>query len=620
MSRKISLIKRKGAIIAVSLSALMVLVSLSVLLSPVAAANPTGTFIWGTPIDTTVTDLNPLTALNLEEDATNIMYPTEMLYQTSSGNLIPWLAQNYTVSPNGTVYTFYLVHNAVWMNGTNVVGPITANDVVFTFNVLKANSTLDAYGVDPYLKSVKAINNYTVQFVTTSPTVMMLTFLGTQTIIPSEWGTMFSNLSQIGGYTNMDIGHEIQAGPFILSSVTQSAITMTVNTHFWKGIPHIQTLIIEPFKSTSAMTLSFESGTIDAEYPAISDYAALKNAPNVVNNIYPEPWAYYLWDNTKVAPFNNTYFRQGLAYAINKTEILQKAEDGIAVPGSFGGEPATNTSWWASGLPEYHYNLTMADQSFEKAGLSINSNGFWAYPNGTVVSLKIVDPPVTDWMTAASLLANDLAQAGFQVTETVVPFGPWATDMFESNVSLASNVLSYYGATPSFDNPWYVLDDLFTPQGFWDAYTTHWSNSTVNNLLNESFTEVGNYSQMMNYLFQAQRIIAQQVPMVLIGDVGNYYAYNSKLIAGFMPTHMPIGMLNLLSIYVPGTPTTTTTTTTTTTKTSSAISPYVYVAIIVVVLIVIIVPVVYLMSHRKKTQGEQPKPPQNPPNQPEQPK
>ena len=33
---------------------------------------------------------------------------------------------------------------------------------------------------------------------------------------------------------------------------------------------------------------------------------------------------------------------------------------------------------------------------------------------------------------AASLITNDLSLAGFEVTESVVPFGSWATDMFHS--------------------------------------------------------------------------------------------------------------------------------------------------------------------------------------------
>ena len=590
-------IKNSKKLLAMGIIAVVVLMSFATLFNFAAASSgPSGTYIWGTPVSTTVTDLNPLTAQNLGAEATAIMYPS-LLYALSNGTLLPWLATSYSIASNGTQYTFNLATNATWENGTIVAGPITASDVAFTFDVLKANSTLDGFGVDPYVKSVVAVNNDTVVFNLNSSSVMMLTFLGTQVIIPAAWSSAVGgNLSAIGGYDNLNTPHQLQAGPFILQSASESAMNFVANTHFWKGTPHVENLVVSPFKSTSAMTLSFESGTINAEYPAISDYAALKNAPNVVNVIYKEPWSYYLWFNTQIAPFNNTHFRIGLAEAINKTEILQKAEDGIAGNGSFGGEPWTNLSWWAPNLPYYHYNLTNATAQFEAAGL-VKIGGFWAYGNNnTTVQLHITDPPVSDWTTAASLITNDLSLAGFEVTESVVPFGSWATDMFQSNLSKATGYMSYFGATPSYSNPWYVLQDLYSPNSFWDGYISHWSNSTVNTILNETATEVSNSSQMLNNLFAAQRIIAAQVPMVLIGDVGNYYAYNSQKVTGFVATEPPDGQYNLLRISVPST--------TTTTPTSTPIAAWIYAVIAVVVLIIIIVPVALVMSKRGKAKKE----------------
>lgn len=604
-------LSRTKRFLVVALIAVFVLMSFSTLFSlSNASSGPSGTYVWGTPVDTPITNLNPLVATNLAGEATAIMYPS-LLYSMSNGSLIPWLSTGFTISPNGTQYTFNLAHNATWMNGTTVAGPITANDVAFTFNVLKANSTLDANGVDPYVKSVVAVNNYTVQFNLNTSSIMILTDLGTQVIIPSEWGTLVNgNLSKIGSFDNLDTPHQLQAGPFILQSATTSSLNFVANTHFWLGVPHVENLIISPFESTSAMTLSFESGTIAAEYPAISDYSALKNQTHVVNVVYKEPWSYYLWFNTVVAPFNNTHFRIGLADAINKTAIMQKAEDGIGGKGSFGGEPWTNTSWWAPGLPYYSYNLTNATSQFKAAGLVKNSNGFWEYANNnTTVNLAIVDPPISDWSTAASLITTDLGLAGFQVSESVIPIGVWATDMFQSKVANATHYMSYFGATPSFSNPWYVLQDLYSPSSFWDGYISHWNNSTVSNIINQTAKEVTNQTQMLNNLFTAQKIIAAQVPMVLIGDIGNYYAYNSQKITGFVATEAPDGQYNLMRISIPSS--------TTTTSTSTPIAGWIWAVVAVVVIIVIAVPVAVIFSKKGKAKKAEDNPPSNPPEGPQ---
>jgi len=234
----------------------------------------------------------------------------------------------------------------------------------------------------------------------------------------------------------------------------------------------------------------------------------------------------------------------------------------------------------------------------------VQKGGFWYYPNGTMVKLTIIEPDISDWMTAASLIKNDLSSIGFSVTYSVIPIGTWATDIFATK---NWTELSYFGATPSFSNPWYVLWDLYDYQSFWDKHITHWSNATVNQLLNESFTMASNYTGMLNLLFKAQYIIANQVPMVPIGDIGNYYAYNSQKITGFKTIDTPTGIINLLSISVPSTTSTTTTTTSSShnNTTSSTIPAYVYGIVAVVVIIIIAVPVAYVVSRRGKSKKEE---------------
>ena len=82
-----------------------------VLPSAAHASGPSGTYIWGTPIATPVTNLNPLTATNLESEVTGVMYSTSMMLELSNGTILPWLASNYTMSNGGKTLTFNLVHN-----------------------------------------------------------------------------------------------------------------------------------------------------------------------------------------------------------------------------------------------------------------------------------------------------------------------------------------------------------------------------------------------------------------------------------------------------------------------------------------------------------------------------
>ena len=106
-----------------------------------------GTFIFGSAVDTSVADLNPLTASNsLASILVKDMYATQLAYQWPSGNFTSWLASSWTVTNNANAtetITFHLNPKAEWVNGTTPAGQITSKDVAFTFQILKDNQTLD---------------------------------------------------------------------------------------------------------------------------------------------------------------------------------------------------------------------------------------------------------------------------------------------------------------------------------------------------------------------------------------------------------------------------------------------------------------------------------------------
>ena len=72
------------------------------------------------------------------------------------GDLIPGAAESWTISDNGTVYTFKLRDDAVWSNGD----PVTAEDFVYSFGRLENPETGAEYASMLYvIKNAEAINS-----------------------------------------------------------------------------------------------------------------------------------------------------------------------------------------------------------------------------------------------------------------------------------------------------------------------------------------------------------------------------------------------------------------------------------------------------------------------------
>ena len=94
--------------------------------------------------------INPLLALSdADKDLTSLVY-SGLMRRDPNGNLIPDLAQSYTVSPDGLTYTFVLKNNAYFQDNKKV----TAADVVYTINAAK----------DPAIKSPKSHCNCNRQY------------------------------------------------------------------------------------------------------------------------------------------------------------------------------------------------------------------------------------------------------------------------------------------------------------------------------------------------------------------------------------------------------------------------------------------------------------------------
>ena len=83
-------------------------------------------------INAIVVNFNPF-ANNPNWPTVNGIFEPMMVYNLLKGEMVPWLADSYTWSPDFLTLTFKLHPGIKWSDGQ----PFTAKDVVFTFNLLK---------------------------------------------------------------------------------------------------------------------------------------------------------------------------------------------------------------------------------------------------------------------------------------------------------------------------------------------------------------------------------------------------------------------------------------------------------------------------------------------------
>lgn len=343
-------------------------------------------------------------------------------------------------------------------------------------------------------------------------------------------------------------GQEITAGPFLLSSIDTEGAILVPNTHFWMGTAKVSKFYVENEANTATADLSLEKGTINAVVPALSDYDALVNTSGVVTIKTPENYVFYLWFNDHVAPFNNVHFRLGLSYALNKTRIMAKDEDGVGTAGpanmSDGGLPGIMKYAWAPNLTYYGYNVAMAQSEFEQAGYHIGSNGYYVNnTTGATATFQVQEPSsVADWVASGTSIANELKAVHIDASVEVIPIGTWVTD--DLNVSNFKQT-TYFGYVPSFINPYVQLEQVYNYNGPWNY--ENFNNPTFNSLIN-STADIVNSTQLVTSLYPLQKLIDQEMPIIPMSNAYSFNAYTSN-VKGYYSNLSIDNPLNAMSLY-----------------------------------------------------------------------
>lgn len=126
-----------------------------------------------------ITSLHPLYAdfNETDRDISQLIFSGLVRYDPLTKNFLPDLAAKWDRSPNGLKYTFTLVTNAFWHDGT----PVTTDDIMFTFrDVIKSPSfrnpiikssfedvTLEKEGADRVVFTLQKPNSYFISSLTT---------------------------------------------------------------------------------------------------------------------------------------------------------------------------------------------------------------------------------------------------------------------------------------------------------------------------------------------------------------------------------------------------------------------------------------------------------------------
>ncbi|WP_409967840.1 ABC transporter substrate-binding protein [Bengtsoniella intestinalis] len=260
-----------------------------------------------------INNLNPLAQNDqINNNCLALTHQTLVFLTNDTNEHVANIAQSWEwVSDNELV--FHLVENATFSDGT----PLTAEDVVFTYEMAIDPSQSSVSGSLGLVEAVSVVDAYTVSFQTTSYSNEILSVMA---------GYPTSIQSKAAYESGMESPWLIGSGRYVFEEWKEGQyVSFQLNENFWGDEPGVaQQIIFKPYLESSARVAALQSGEIDVCIdPPINELSFLEDDANVTVETRSGTRLFYFGFNTEAEPFDNETLRQAVACAINRDQIVQ---------------------------------------------------------------------------------------------------------------------------------------------------------------------------------------------------------------------------------------------------------------------------------------------------------
>ncbi len=313
-------------------------------------------------------------------------------FEPGTTKVVPGLAESWSVSGDGTVYTFKLRKGVKWHSNKHFTPTrdFNADDILYSFNrQWKEDHPYHSVSGGKYLyfgwmdmgvalKSIDKIDDYTVRFTLNAPDAPFISNLAMDfaSVLSAEYADKMAAAGTMETVDNAPIG----TGPFeFVSYKKDSVIRFKGFKDYWEGAPKIDKLIYAITTDPTVRYQKLKAGECHImPYPNAADLDAMEKDPNI-NLLSQEGLNVgYLGFNTEKAPFNNKSVRQALSMAIDKQAILDVVFKGA---GSAAKNPIPPTMWsYNDDIADYPYDPEKAKTLLAAAGVKNLKTDIWAMP------------------------------------------------------------------------------------------------------------------------------------------------------------------------------------------------------------------------------------------------
>lgn len=322
------------------------------------------------------------------------------------GSIAPALAESWTISGDGRIYTFNLRRGVKFHDGTRM----TADDVKFSLDRARSVDSINAQkALFSGIADVTAIDDHTVQVTLSEPNGGFITNMawGDAVIVAPE---------SIDRAATAPVG----TGPFEFDEwVKGDRIDLVANPDYWGGKPSLKSATFKFISDPNAAFAAMMAGDIDAfpAYPAPETLARFNADPRFRVIVGSTEGETILAINNKAGHLGDIRIRKAIAHAIDRQEI---------VDGAMFGHGSPIGTHFAPHNPDY---VDLTDQSAHDPGLS-KSLLEEAGAENLTLTLKL--PPPSYARRSGEIVAAQLRNVGIETEIQNLEWAQWLEEVFRS--------------------------------------------------------------------------------------------------------------------------------------------------------------------------------------------
>ncbi|OZB81346.1 ABC transporter substrate-binding protein [Microbacterium sp. 13-71-7] len=457
-----------------------------------------------------------------------IYEPLAMVNPVGKNETTPWLASKVEWNADYTQLTVTPRTGVKWSDGK----PFTADDIVFTYTLIKNTPALDLGGLK--LADIKKDGDKVVLSFSESKFVKQGDVLQVGIVPEHQW-------KAIADPTKDPVKEAIGTGPYTIKSFSSQGVVLSSRKDYWGGDVPVPQLKYLEYNDNTGLLRGLQNGETDWAQIFITDFQKNYVDKDAKHNVF---WAANVLSpdmilvNTTKAPFNDPAFRKAVNMVIDRKAHAEKARSnaGPELTSVTGIPQPTGDQYIAPDYKGKTFSIDVdgAKKVLSDAGYTWNKDAL-IDPAGAPVSFTLQDPQGwNDYVTGIQLVAT-------QVKSTLGADAKVATpdaDTWLSNVA-TGNFDAALHWTGSGTNPWHIYDDVMN-----GAYLEQESGGKVSDnfgrynnpeatALLKQYAQASDDATRTDALNKLQKIFVEDVPAIPIGTHPQLGEYNTRKYTGW---------------------------------------------------------------------------------------